>query len=168
MWSAFQWSFHHSTILLSRCATGVRQSWPATSVSGTYLDRECERLVFKNSVRTSQETHYASTTKADRLMLFRITVAVYFENHTEHTDALCGQNAKFLMLKLMIRRVTTVFKGLIYLEIPACSIGLLCVTCSSVRCIHRHLIQCQQISISGMLLDEVGIDLMALEQRLVY
>jgi hypothetical protein len=26
-------------------------------------------------------------------MLFGETVAVYCENHTEHTDTLCGQNA---------------------------------------------------------------------------
>jgi predicted Zn-dependent protease with MMP-like domain len=37
-------------------------------------------------VRTSQETHYVSTTEPNRLMLFRETVAVYCENHTEHTD----------------------------------------------------------------------------------
>jgi hypothetical protein len=35
------------------------------------------------SVRTSQETHYVSATKPNRLMLFRETVAVYCENHTE-------------------------------------------------------------------------------------
>jgi hypothetical protein len=28
-------------------------------------------------------------------MLFGETFAVYFENHTEHTDTLCGQNAEF-------------------------------------------------------------------------
>jgi hypothetical protein len=28
-------------------------------------------------------------------MLFRETVAVYCENHTEHTNALRGQNAEF-------------------------------------------------------------------------
>jgi hypothetical protein len=28
-------------------------------------------------------------------MLFRETVAVYCENHTELTDTLCGQNAEF-------------------------------------------------------------------------
>jgi hypothetical protein len=39
-----------------------------------------------NSVRTSQETHYVSATKSNRLMLFGETVAVYFQNHTEHTD----------------------------------------------------------------------------------
>jgi hypothetical protein len=35
-----------------------------------------------NSVRTSQETHYVSATKPNRLMLFRETVAVYCEKHT--------------------------------------------------------------------------------------
>jgi hypothetical protein len=29
-------------------------------------------------------------------MLFRETVAVYCENHTEHTDMLCGQNAEYV------------------------------------------------------------------------
>jgi hypothetical protein len=28
-------------------------------------------------------------------MLFRETVAVYCENHMEHTTTLCGQNAQF-------------------------------------------------------------------------
>jgi hypothetical protein len=28
-------------------------------------------------------------------MLFGETVAVYCENHTDHTDTLCGQNAEF-------------------------------------------------------------------------
>jgi hypothetical protein len=28
-------------------------------------------------------------------MLFGETVTVYCENHTEHTDTLCGQNAEF-------------------------------------------------------------------------
>jgi hypothetical protein len=27
--------------------------------------------------------------------MFKKTVAVYSENHTEHTDTLCGQNAEF-------------------------------------------------------------------------
>jgi hypothetical protein len=37
-------------------------------------------------VHTSQETHYVSATENNRLMLFKETVAVYCENHTEHTD----------------------------------------------------------------------------------
>jgi hypothetical protein len=32
-------------------------------------------------------------------MLFRETVAVYCENHTEHINALCGQNAEFRDIK---------------------------------------------------------------------
>jgi hypothetical protein len=52
----------------------------------------------KTSVRTSQETHYVSATEPNRLMLFRETVAVYCENHKEHTDTLCGQNAEIFSL----------------------------------------------------------------------
>jgi hypothetical protein len=32
-------------------------------------------------------------------MLFRETVAVYCENHTEHINTLCRQDADFSMLK---------------------------------------------------------------------
>jgi hypothetical protein len=52
----------------------------------------CNTQIYKNSVRTSQETHYFSATKPNRLMLFRETVAVYCENYMEHTDILRGQN----------------------------------------------------------------------------
>jgi hypothetical protein len=51
--------------------------------------------MYKNPVCTSQETHYVSATKSNRFMLFRETVAVYYENHTEHTDTLCGKNGEF-------------------------------------------------------------------------
>jgi hypothetical protein len=44
--------------------------------------------MFKHPIRTSQETHYVSATKPNRLMLFGETVAVYCENHTEHTYSL--------------------------------------------------------------------------------
>jgi hypothetical protein len=49
-------------------------------------------VFFIDPVRTSQGTHYVSATKPNRLILFRETIAVYCENHTEHTDTLCGQN----------------------------------------------------------------------------
>jgi hypothetical protein len=32
-------------------------------------------------------------------MLFRETVVVYYENHTEHTNTLCGQNAELLNIE---------------------------------------------------------------------
>jgi hypothetical protein len=55
--------------------------------------------MYKNPIRTSQETHYVSATKTNRLMLFRETVAVCCENHTEHTDTRWGQNAEFWYIK---------------------------------------------------------------------
>jgi hypothetical protein len=45
----------------------------------------------KNSVRTSRETHFISATKPNRLMLFRETVAVCYENHTEHEYSLWSE-----------------------------------------------------------------------------
>jgi hypothetical protein len=36
-----------------------------------------------------------NSTKTNRLMLFRGTVAVYWENHMGHTNTLCVQNAEF-------------------------------------------------------------------------
>jgi hypothetical protein len=55
--------------------------------------------VYLYSVRTSQETQYVSATKPNRLMLFREIIAVYCENHTEHINTLCGQNAEFKCVK---------------------------------------------------------------------
>jgi hypothetical protein len=48
-----------------------------------------------NSVRTSQETHYVTAKKTNRLMLFWETVAVYCENRMKQTNTLCEQNAEF-------------------------------------------------------------------------
>jgi hypothetical protein len=55
---------------------------------------ECRDFIYKNSVRTSQETHYVSATETNWLMLFGETVAVYCENHTEHINTPCEQNAE--------------------------------------------------------------------------
>jgi hypothetical protein len=66
---------------------------------------------YVNSVRTSQETHYVSTTKPNRLMLFGETVAGYCENHTEHTHTLCGQNAEFWYVGQVVNIVTTALNG---------------------------------------------------------
>jgi hypothetical protein len=61
--------------------------------------RSLSKVYFKNSDRTSQETRYISATKTNRLMLFRETVAVYCESHTEHITALCGKNVEFSNVK---------------------------------------------------------------------
>jgi hypothetical protein len=47
-----------------------------------------------NPVHTSQETHYVSATKSNRLMLFREIIAVSCENDTEHINTPYGQTVE--------------------------------------------------------------------------
>jgi hypothetical protein len=47
-----------------------------------------------DSFCTSQETHYVSGRKPNRLMLFREKIFVYCKNHIKHTNALWGKNAE--------------------------------------------------------------------------
>jgi hypothetical protein len=54
------------------------------------------------SVRTSQETHYVSATKSNRLMMFREIIVVYCENHTEHVNTLCRHNAEIIYMYIYI------------------------------------------------------------------
>jgi hypothetical protein len=69
-------------------------------------------MIYKNSVRTSHETHYVSATKNSQLMLFRERVDAYFENHMENTDTLCGQNSAFWYVKVRgIQRNHSAVKG---------------------------------------------------------
>jgi hypothetical protein len=49
----------------------------------------CEnRTQHTDTVCTSQETHYFSTTETNRLMLLGETVAVCCENRTQHSDTI--------------------------------------------------------------------------------
>jgi hypothetical protein len=50
-------------------------------------------FVYKNSVRTSQETQYK------RIMLFTENVAVYCLNRMKHANISCEQNAEYLDVK---------------------------------------------------------------------
>jgi hypothetical protein len=52
--------------------------------------------MYKDSVRTSHETHYVSATKSSPLMLFGETVAVYCANHT---DTQYGHEEEFSCVK---------------------------------------------------------------------
>jgi hypothetical protein len=54
----------------------------------------CIEIIRKNSVPTSQTTHYAFITKIRRLRLFR--TLVFIVNRTTHVPSLCGQHAEFL------------------------------------------------------------------------
>jgi hypothetical protein len=62
--------------------------------TGLWIMSKSLIIAYITPVRTSQETHHVSATKPNQLMLFRETVAVYCENHTEHTNTLCRQNAE--------------------------------------------------------------------------
>jgi hypothetical protein len=68
-------------------------------INGSFNPLKTQFLLnYINSVCTPQETH-VTTTKPNQLMLFGETVAVYCENHTEHKNTLCGQNAEFWCVK---------------------------------------------------------------------
>jgi hypothetical protein len=70
--------------------------WQSTTILyESFFNPLKTEFIYKNSVRTSQETHYVSATMPNRLMLFREIVTVYCENHTEHRNTLCGQNVWF-------------------------------------------------------------------------
>jgi hypothetical protein len=45
-------------------------------------------MIYKNSDRTSQKTHFVSATKTSK---FRERIAVYCENHTKHTNTLWAE-----------------------------------------------------------------------------
>jgi hypothetical protein len=47
-----------------------------------------------------------SVTKINQLMLYREIIAVCSQIHRKHTNTLCGQNAEFLMLNLVVNIVT--------------------------------------------------------------
>jgi hypothetical protein len=73
------------------CSSDLQSLFIVRTIRNTQIHRvwaECR-------VCTSQETHYVSTAKPSRLMLFGETVAVSCENHTEHSDTLCGYTNLF-------------------------------------------------------------------------
>ena len=65
------------------------------------------RIVYKDPVRTAQETHSVSVIKTSQLMLYKEIIAVYSQIHTKHINTLCGQNVEFVNVKLVECIVTT-------------------------------------------------------------
>jgi hypothetical protein len=57
-----------------------------------YTDQSSSEY-YTHSNCTSLETRYVSAIEPNRLILCGETITVYCENHMEHTDTLCGQNA---------------------------------------------------------------------------
>jgi hypothetical protein len=70
--------------------------------------------VYKNSVRTSQETHYVSATETNRLMLFTVTVAVYCENHAENEYIVRAKYRVIWKSQKVVNIVTTMFSRVSY------------------------------------------------------
>ena len=68
--------------------------------------------VYKDPVRTAQQTHSVSVIKTSQLMLYREIIVVCSQIHTKHTNTLCGRNVEFLMLNLGIKNFTTRFEWL--------------------------------------------------------
>jgi hypothetical protein len=57
-----------------------------------------KKIVHKTLIRTSEERHYVSAIKTNRLMLFRKAIGFHCENHTKHTNTLCEHNAEIWYL----------------------------------------------------------------------
>jgi hypothetical protein len=55
------------------------------------------------------KTLTASAIKTSQLILYREIIAVCSQIHTKHANTLCGQNLKFVNVKLVIHLVTTGF-----------------------------------------------------------
>jgi hypothetical protein len=58
-------------------------------------------MSYKGMVPSSQETKRLSNTKVGQLTLLRDMITVYYENHKEHTNTLCGQTAEDFSLKTL-------------------------------------------------------------------
>jgi hypothetical protein len=86
-----RWPSPAPWIVVSR-PTGTTTIFYTLTVLALHFTSNINQL-YEDSVRTSQETHHVFATKPNRLMLFRERVAVYCENHTEHTPY--GRIAQF-------------------------------------------------------------------------
>jgi hypothetical protein len=64
-------------------------------------------IVYKDPVRTAQETHSVSVIQTSQLMLYKEIMAVCSQIHTKHTNTLCGQNVELLNVKLAVHIVTS-------------------------------------------------------------
>jgi hypothetical protein len=71
-----------------------------------YLLNNTYMYTYINSIPTSQEIHYISTTKINRLILFGEIIVVYFENHNKKAKIRSVNRAQnFNMLKQVVCRL---------------------------------------------------------------
>jgi len=63
--------------------------------------------LYINIQSVPRSKHSPSVIKTSQLMLCREIIAVCCEFHTKHISTLCGQNAEFVDVKLVVHIVTT-------------------------------------------------------------
>jgi hypothetical protein len=77
--------------------------------SNTFLRNVCKLL--PDYMASHSKRYYTpfcvSITKPNWLMLFKEIIAVYSENHTKHTNTLCGKIVRFFNVKQVVNIVTT-------------------------------------------------------------
>jgi hypothetical protein len=62
-----------------------------------YLFEDC--IIFKDSVRTAQQTPSVSVLRTNKLLVYSEIIAPCSEIHTKHINTLCGQNFRLLNVK---------------------------------------------------------------------
>jgi hypothetical protein len=88
-----EWASPLSSVRIAHTENSSSCTTYKSSVSPSFAKQ------IKNLVRPSQENRYASATKTNRLILFRETIVICFENHKKHTNALCEQKEEFQYVK---------------------------------------------------------------------
>jgi hypothetical protein len=72
---------------------GSLVTWTVVSLTTDKFTLKSEFLIYQNSVRTAQETHYVSVTKKNNLLMpLKEQIAAYCENCTKQTNIFCGQS----------------------------------------------------------------------------
>jgi len=65
------------------------------------------RIIYKDPVRTAQQTHTVSVIKTSQLILYREIIAVCSQVHTKPINTLGGQNVELMNVKVGGVQITT-------------------------------------------------------------
>jgi hypothetical protein len=82
--------------VLKRLSTGIFEIY----ILYKHLEDGISSEQYKLNPNITENRRCASITKTNRLMLFRDTIAVYCENHTEHINTFCGKNSEILDVEI--------------------------------------------------------------------
>jgi hypothetical protein len=65
------------------------------------------RIIYKDPVRTAQESHSVSVIQTSQLMLYREIIVVCAQIHTKHINTLRGQKVEYVNVKLAVLKMTS-------------------------------------------------------------